>query len=78
MSKSDANTATAITPRLNARSARMKPSRRAAVKDAQRWLKQSDCWNAVALCYPKELAEPEECSLGQLLKNTEDLHSGQG
>ena len=37
---------------------------KAVVKDAQRWLKQSDCWNAVALCYPKELAEPEESSLG--------------
>ncbi|MCY4300197.1 MAG: hypothetical protein OXC68_00475 [Aestuariivita sp.] len=24
----------------------------AAVKDAQRWWKESDCWNALALCYP--------------------------
>ena len=46
---------------------------KAAVKDAQRWLKQSDCWNAVALCYPKELAEPKESTLEQLLENAEDL-----
>ena len=44
-----------------------------AVKDAQRWLKQTDCWNAVALCYPKELAEPKESTLEQLLENAEDL-----
>ena len=25
---------------------------KAAVKDAQCWLTQSDCWNALALCYP--------------------------
>ena len=46
---------------------------KAAVKDAQRWLKQSDCWNAVALCYPKELAEPKESTLEQLLENAENL-----
>ena len=45
----------------------------AAVKDAQRWLKQSDCWNAVALCYPKEIAEPKESTLEQILENAEDL-----
>ena len=46
---------------------------KAAVKDAQRWLKQSDCWNAVALCYPKELAEPKESTLEQILENAKDL-----
>ena len=46
---------------------------KAAVKDAQRWLRQSDCWNAVALCYPKELAEPKENTLAQIFENAEDL-----
>ena len=47
--------------------------RKAAVKDAQRWLKQSACWNAVALCYPPDLAEPKENALGQRLESVEDL-----
>ena len=50
-----------------------KAQRNAAVKDAQRWFRQSDCWNAASLCYPKELAEPKENTLGQILENTEDL-----
>ena len=29
----------------------------AAVKDAQRWLKDSNCWNAIAVCYPDIFAE---------------------
>lgn len=44
-----------------------------AIKDAQRWLKQSDCWNAAALCYPQELSDPKESSLVQRLKNSENL-----
>ena len=47
--------------------------RRDAVKDAQRWLKQSDCWNAIALCYPKELSEPEQNTPRQILETTSDL-----
>ena len=46
---------------------------KAAVKDSQRWLKQPDCWNAVALCYPKEVAEPQKTTLVQILNSTEDL-----
>ncbi len=46
---------------------------KAAIKDAQRWLKQPDCWNAVALCYPNELAEPEKSTLVQIFESTEDL-----
>ena len=49
------------------------PRKKAAVKDAQRWLRQSDCWNAVALCYPKEVAEPRETTLAQVLESTNDL-----
>lgn len=44
-----------------------------AVKDAKRWLRQSDCWNAVALCYPQEIADPTEVTLTQSLKDTESL-----
>ena len=29
----------------------------AAVKDAQRWLKDTNCWNAIAVCYPAAFAE---------------------
>lgn len=47
--------------------------RRAAVKDAQRWLKQPDCWNAVALCYPEELSEDSEETPRQSLESSADL-----
>ena len=47
--------------------------RKAAVKDAQRWLKHSDCWNALALCYPKELSEDSGVTSRQLLEGTSEL-----
>ena len=31
----------------------------AAIKDAQRWLKHTDCWNAISLCYPTELSQDQ-------------------
>ena len=49
------------------------PQRQAAVKDAQRWLKQTDCWNAIALCYPEELSEDRQATLRQTLEGTRDL-----
>ena len=58
------------------------PQRKDAIKDAQRWLKQSDCWNAVALCYPQELSEDSQKTSRQRLETTKDLlmvkvsHSG--
>ena len=47
--------------------------RQAAVKDAQRWLKQNDCWNALALCYPEELSEDRRATPRQILEGTMDL-----
>ncbi|MCY4612493.1 MAG: hypothetical protein OXB94_02585 [Nitrospira sp.] len=47
--------------------------RQAAVKDAQRWLKESDCWNALALCYPEELSEDKPGTPRQGLEVTADL-----
>ena len=47
---------------------------RAAVRDAQRWLGQADCWGAVAVCYPQELADSTPQSLVQRLHSTHDLH----
>ena len=47
--------------------------RQAAVRDAQRWLKQSDCWNAIALCYPEELSEDRQATPRQTLEVTRDL-----
>ena len=47
--------------------------RQAAVKDAQRWLKQTDCWNALALCYPEELSEDRRATPRQILESTADL-----
>ncbi|MCY3879120.1 MAG: hypothetical protein OXF74_08070 [Rhodobacteraceae bacterium] len=46
---------------------------KAAVKDAQRWLRESDCWNALALCYPEDLAEDREDTPQQILELTDDL-----
>ena len=47
--------------------------KKAALKDAKRWLGQSDCWNAIALCYPKEIAEPRKSSLAQILEDTSNF-----
>ena len=47
--------------------------RQAAIRDAQRWLKQSDCWNALALCYPEELSEDRQATPRQILEVTRDL-----
>ena len=47
--------------------------RRAAVKDAQRWLKQTDCWNAIALCYPQELSHDQRATPRQVLQSITDL-----
>ena len=45
----------------------------AAVRDAQRWLKQTDCWNALAVCYPEELSEDSPATPRQQFMATEDL-----
>ena len=47
--------------------------RQAAVKDAQRWLRQTDCWNAVALCYPTELSQDQQETPVQLLGDADNL-----
>ena len=47
--------------------------RRSAVKDAQRWVKQPDCWNAIALCYPEDLSEDREETPKQILESTAGL-----
>ena len=45
----------------------------AAVKDAQRWLKQTDCWNALAVCYPEDLSEDSPATPRQRFMAAEDL-----
>ena len=47
--------------------------RQAAVRAAQRWLKQSDCWNALALCYPEELSQDRRATARRTLEGTADL-----
>ena len=47
--------------------------KKAALKDAQRWLRHSDCWNAIALCYPKEIAEPRKSTLSEIFKSANNL-----
>ena len=48
--------------------------RRDAVKDAQRWLKQADCWNTIAVCYPDHLSEDSRHGTsGQRLAAATDL-----
>ena len=54
---------------LECKNGQNNPRRKVAAKDAQRWLRQSDGRNAVALCYPKEVAEPRETTLAQVLEN---------
>ncbi len=46
---------------------------REAIKDAQRWLKQSDCWNAIACCYPVELSEDGPITPRKRLDDTAGL-----
>ena len=50
-----------------------KTQQREVVKDAQRWLKQSDCWNAIACCYPVELSEDGPTTPRQRLDTSTDL-----
>ena len=73
MSRFDDDTATAISRRSSAKFGQRSTQRQAAVKDAQRWLKQTDCWNALALCYPEELSEERRATPRQMLENTADL-----
>ena len=48
--------------------------RQNAVKDAQRWLRQADCWNAIALCYPDHLSKDSRRGTpGQRLADATDL-----
>ena len=47
--------------------------RKAAVRDAKRWLKQSDCWNALALCYPEALSADRRTTPRETLKSIADL-----
>jgi len=44
-----------------------------AIRDAKRWLKQADCWNAIALCYPGALSEDREATPRQRLEASADL-----
>jgi len=41
---------------VECRIGRNEAQKRAAVRDARRWLNQSGCWNAVALCHPGDSA----------------------
>lgn len=50
-----------------------KAQQRDAVKDAQRWLKQADCWNAIACCYPVELSKDGPTTPRQRLDDSTDL-----
>ena len=44
-----------------------------AIKDAKRWLKQPDCWNSIALCYPPNLSKETQTDLPIAIKNSADL-----
>jgi len=47
--------------------------KQAAIKDAQRWLRESECWNALALCYPEELTEDRPDTSQRRLAQASDL-----
>ncbi|MXY15257.1 MAG: hypothetical protein F4Y53_06230 [Proteobacteria bacterium] len=41
--------------------------KREAVEDAQRWLREGDCWNSIALCYPDRLSEDSDLGTSRTL-----------
>ena len=45
----------------------------AAVKDAQRWLKHTDCWNAISLCYPAALSQDQPETPRKRIVATDEL-----
>ncbi len=45
----------------------------AAVKDAQRWLKHTDCWNAIGVCYPEELSQDHPVTPRKRIAATDKL-----
>ena len=45
--------------------------KRAVVKDAIRWLKRRDCWHAVAVCYPRALADDSPEPLVERLRTAQ-------
>lgn len=48
-----------------------KTQKRTVVKDAMRWLKRRECWHAVAVCYPKFLADDSREPLIERLRNAQ-------
>ena len=44
-----------------------------AVKDAQRWLNQPDCCNAIALCYSEEISQDDRTTTQQQLEESVNL-----
>ena len=45
----------------------------AAVRDAQRWLEDADCTNAIALCYPDSLKKSNTLSLRQRITESSEI-----
>lgn len=44
-----------------------------AVKSAERWIDEPDCWNVVALCYPQEFSKETSESLSHQVVNSTKL-----
>ncbi len=47
--------------------------RNAAIKDAKRWLRQSECWNSIALCYPTRISEEKQTDSRVVIESSNDL-----
>lgn len=45
--------------------------KRAVVRDAVRWLKRRECWHAVAVCYPRTLADDSPEPLVERLRKAQ-------
>lgn len=45
----------------------------AAIRDALRWLKEPNCWNALAVCYPNDLKEDTKDTLHKRLESQGEL-----
>lgn len=44
-----------------------------AIKDAKRWLKHSDCWNSIALCYPKTFSTERRTDPRIVIEKSTDM-----
>lgn len=50
-----------------------KSTQNEAINNARRWLENSECWNAIALCYPEKFGENTSVPLYNLIESSKCL-----